>query len=177
MSNPVWRLMLELFRCYINLVPTWTRSGVLVIWSQLRLDLVLVLLWSWTRSGVLEIRTRSGVPLLLSVVVAAGGCWRCPRRWTRRWSSTWASCWTSSGPCTPRWTRFETPLRRGSRPSRGMLEVGKLRMGRHKSTFGATCLYKHLLARLICICLIDQQKEILDYLLKLLPQNVSVVKI
>jgi len=40
-------------------------------------------------------------------------------------------------------------------------------MGRHKSTFGATCLYKHLLARLICICLIDQQKEILDYLLKL----------
>ena len=44
----------------------------------------------------------------------------------------------------------------------------------YKSTFGATCLDKHLLAGLICICLVDQQKKILDYLLKLLTQNVGV---
>ena len=110
--------------------------------------------------------TRSGA--LLTPVAAVGDCSRCPRRWTRRWSSTWASCWTSSGPCTPQWTRFGTPLRRGSRPSRGTLKMRRLKDVSDKSTLGVTCLDKHLLACLICICLVDQQKKILDYLLKLL---------
>ena len=53
-------------------------------------------------------------------------------------------------------------------------ESGQLEHVSHKSTLGATCLDKHLLAGLICICLVDQQKKILDYLLKLLTQNVGV---
>ena len=76
--------------------------------------------WVWCKDI-----TRSCV--LLTPVAAVGDCSRCPRRWTRRWSSTWASCWTSSEPCTPQWTRFGTPLRRGSRPSRGTLKVRGLK--------------------------------------------------
>ena len=34
-----------------------------------------------------------------------------------------------------------------------------------------TCLHKNLLTRLVRVCLVDQQKQILDYLLKLLQQK------
>ena len=36
-----------------------------------------------------------------------------------------------------------------------------------------TCLHEDLLTRLVRVCLVDQQKQILDYLLKLLQQKLS----
>ena len=34
-----------------------------------------------------------------------------------------------------------------------------------------TCLHENLLTRLVRVCLVDQQKQILDYLLKLLVKK------
>ena len=39
-----------------------------------------------------------------------------------------------------------------------------------------TCLHEDLLTRLVRVCLVDQQKQILDYLLKLLEQRCHILR-